>query len=1064
MRHAELSIVNLVNASLRRRASIITIVLALLIAPAILPAVTAGEGDPLTCQIQVDWVDRDDFYMSAAHGYSIQFSRNLTALDTDNISVTWSHNNASGGVIEANASLLNGSGRILNAENASVARLVLDEMPEFSDEISISVGGNGSAAICQRDVRTTVWNQPIADHEITLDTTWSLEQKNDSADTSYDLVFSGRGWQQRVGTLLESNELGDGLLTIVTDDGSTEMEIQLLLDRVWLNETADGGELKSQVFEMFGNGSMAFVTTDEMGVETNLTLNVTNSYIIRSLDHGATAESIRIEAFGQMATAGNNDNESINLTGDVSLFLLETEHENGSRTMQFFEFQAMADLTMESDDFRFDIDLQEFLMRERWEGDERTDQYSLMRGDGAFDLRVSEGNGTMDVNGTVDQFWFETENGSTIQTRIYSDGDISGDVEGELGFILDVIESGTEQNSNGTSYDVNVIRQESWLNISSVTVFGQDFTDLEAEHNLTYNYEVPAEHWSNRTVMYRYVEDDGRVNDERPERSPIELNLTAPDDDAVIGDANVTRETGVVPEELRAGDEVVLDAGDILTLRIVAATADVIIRDGHEIQVVRWSGVYSGPDGYGESGGTATGAVGNIGVLAGLVVEVSRNATFDIAGENISFIEQQALARVLSPSIINAGGNTDPKAASVSWYEGELTTEGGVAHLEVVVDDPDWNMRSVSADLSAIGLGTVELSDVGLDGDRVIHDDIWTAKVEHEGLDWGNISVPLTITDAWTSVQTDATQFVDNLAPRLLSFTPSPNSVHRGENISVEATAFDGHGVAAVAVDMRASGGALHNLSESAGVWSGTVLIPDGFSPGPHSLTVRLEDSDGAWRETTVMLGSGEGSSDGGSTIPVTPVTILNDGPRLSNVQLLRYNKTVESVLIPDVGDAVISHVLSVYVYDADGVQTVQVRLGPAAPVGQSSDWLLMRDDGTQGDLVAGDGNYSITIIPRSSMPAGTVDIEIRGLDTYLESTPGADRTFQITLGAGSGGGGGDPSDTLAFLSGPIIIIALFILLLIGAVVAVVFMLRSSEFGDGDEGVNDGSGDLFGPA
>jgi hypothetical protein len=253
-------------------------------------------------------------------------------------------------------------------------------------------------------------------------------------------------------------------------------------------------------------------------------------------------------------------------------------------------------------------------------------------------------------------------------------------------------------------------------------------------------------------------------------------------------------------------------------------------------------------------------------------------------------------------------------------------------------------------------------------------------------------------------------------------------------------------------------------LSESAGVWSGTVLIPDGFSPGPHSLTVRLEDSDGAWRETTVMLGSGEGSSDGGSTIPVTPVTILNDGPRLSDVQLLRYNKTVESVLIPDVGDAVISHVLSVYVYDADGVQTVQVRLGPAAPVGQSSDWLLMRDDGTQGDLVAGDGNYSITIIPRSSMPAGTVDIEIRGLDTYLESTPGADRTFQITLGAGSGGGGGDPSDTLAFLSGPIIIIALFILLLIGAVVAVVFMLRSSEFGDGDEGVNDGSGDLFGPA
>ncbi len=1062
MRWAELSIVNRESRSRQHSVSLILLVLSLLIAPATLSAVSGGQGEPLTCQIQVDWVDRNDFYMSASHAYSIQFSRNISVEESNNISISWSHTNSTGEVIEANSSVLNGSGSILSAQNASEARLLLEEMPEFGDEISISAGQNGSAAICQRDIRTTVWNQPIADHEITLDTTWSLEQQNDSADTSYDLVFSGRGWQQRVGTLLESNELGEGLLTIVTDDGATEMEIQLLLDRVWLNETADGGELTSQVFEMFGNGSMIFVSTDELGVATNLTLNVTNSYIIRSLDHGATAESMRIEASGQMATEGNNDNESINLNGDVSLFLLETEHENGSRTLQFFEFQAMADLTMESDDFRFDIDLEEFLMRERWEGDQRTDQYSLMRGDGAFDFRVSEGNGSMDVNGTVDEFWFETANGSTVQTRIYSDGDISGDVEGELGFILDVIETGTEQNSNGTSYEVNVIRQESWLNISSVTVFGQDFTDLEAEHNLTYNYEVPAEHWGNRTVMYRYVEDDGRINDERPELSPIELNLSAPDDEAVIGDANVTRETGVVPEELRPGDEVVLDAGDILTLRVVASSADVITRDGHDIQVIRWSGVYSGADGYGESGGTATGAIGNTGVLAGLVVEVSRNATFEIDGENISFIEQQALARVLSPSIISAGENSDPEVTSVSWYEGVLTSEGGVAHLEVVVDDPDWNMRSVSADLSAIGLGTVELSDVGLNGDRVIHDDIWTAKVEHEGLDWGNITVPLTITDAWTSVELDANQFVDNLAPRLLSFSPSPNSVHRGENITVEATAFDGHGVASVAVDLRSAGGALHNLSEAGGVWSGTVLIPDGFSPGPHSLTVRLEDSDGAWRETTVMVGNGGNVGD--STIPVTPVTILNDGPRLSDVQLLRDNKTVELILIPDAGDEVSLHVLSVYVYDADGVQTVQVRLGPAAPVGQSSDWLLMRDDGTQGDAVAGDGNYSITIIPRSSMPAGKVDIEIRGLDTYLESTPGADRTFSIILGTDSGGGGSDPSDALAFLSGPIIIISLFILLLIGAGVAVVFMLRNSEFGDGDDGTNDGSGDLFGPA
>ncbi len=1023
---------------------LIAVVLGLLLAPASLSMVGADGNDPLTCQIRVDWVDHEDSGMASAHGYSVLFSRPLAAAEAANLSLSWNHTDDAAAVIDANTTLLNGS------SNQSLVRIVVGEMPEFGDEIALSVGESGGVPLCQRDVRATVWNQPIADHEITLDTTWSLEQENDSADTRYDLLFTGRGWQKRTGTLLESNELGDGLLTIVTDDGETAMRIQLLLDRVWLNETADGGELQTQVFEMFGNGSMEFVTIDEVGVATNLTLNVTNSYIIRSLDHGATAESMRIEASGQMSTQGDNDNQSLSLIGEVSLFLLETAHENGSRTLQFFEFQAMADLTMESDDFRFDIDLEAFLMRERWEGDERTDQYTLMRGDGAFDFRVSEGNGTIDVNGTVDQFWFESENGSMVQTRIYSDGDISGDVEGELGFILDVIETGTEQNATGVSHDVNVIREESWLNISSVTVFGQDFTDLEAEHNLTYRYEVPLEHWDNRTVMYRYVEDDGRVNDERPERSPIERPLDAPDDDAVIGDANVTHETGVVPEHLRAGDEMVLDGGDLMTLHVIADGTGLITRDGHDINVTRWNGTYGG------NGGSANGAVANSGVLAGLVVEVNRNVTFDIDGENISFIEQQALARVLSPTIISAGENTEPQAVSVSWYEGSLTTEGGVAHLEVVVDDPDWNMRSVSADLSAIGLGTIELSDVGLNGDRVIHDDVWTARVEHDGLQWGNITVPLTITDAWTSTESNATQFVDDLAPRLLSFTPSPDAVHRGDNITVSATAVDGHGVASVAVDLRGAGGALFELTESNGVWVGTVALPDGLAPGPQSLNIRLEDSEGSWRETTVMLGTGS------ERVPVTPVIILNDGPRLSDVRLSRDNESVESILIPATGDAALAHVLSVQVYDADGVQTVQVRLGPAAPVGQSTDWLLMLDDGTNGDAVAGDGNFSITVIPRSSMPSGTVEIEIRGLDTYLESTPGSERTFEITLGVAGSGGIGDPSDALAFMSGPVIIIALVVLLLIGAGIAIVVMLRNSEFGD-DAGGGSGDGDLLGP-
>ena len=70
-------------------------------------------------------------------------------------------------------------------------------------------------------------------------------------------------------------------------------------------------------------------------------------------------------------------------------------------------------------------------------------------------------------------------------------------------------------------------------------------------------------------------------------------------------------------------------------------------------------------------------------------------------------------------------------------------------------------------DLSEFGLGIITLSDSGLNGDEIIQDSIWTAKINHEGLEFGNLSVPVNMDDLWTDVQTTAYVEISNLAPRI---------------------------------------------------------------------------------------------------------------------------------------------------------------------------------------------------------------------------------------------------------------------------------------------------------
>ena len=54
-----------------------------------------------------------------------------------------------------------------------------------------------------RTVNVTFWNQPLADHEITITTDWTLrhEIENETSE-EYVLEFAGQGWQRRAAGIL----------------------------------------------------------------------------------------------------------------------------------------------------------------------------------------------------------------------------------------------------------------------------------------------------------------------------------------------------------------------------------------------------------------------------------------------------------------------------------------------------------------------------------------------------------------------------------------------------------------------------------------------------------------------------------------------------------------------------------------------------------------------------------------------------------------------------------------------------------------------------------------------
>ncbi|MBJ32408.1 MAG: hypothetical protein CMB69_00270 [Euryarchaeota archaeon] len=1008
----------------RARQALVILVTLLLSTQASL--VLAEEETQTTCAVLVDW-DIEEHWdggwnvtFDVLHRYLVIFDPPFTGGDTPT-SVTVSveqHRDDIQIADNTNASYINAGGEI---------DIILDTEPEFGDNIQISV--TTSEATCSRELSITRWNQPMADHEITRETTWNME----GTEQDNNIDFEGRGWQKRTGDILESNELGNGTLLLDSMDGTQGLMLALNLETIWLNETYDGVELLNQDFEMRGNGSLFLNTTEEDGEGSSgfsVDVDVHEVLVLRSWQEGSSTERFLIDGTGWLSFNGGDNNSSEGGFGQLSSFYWETWDEDDRRRLQHLQLEANATLRLDSGaNEYFSFDLDEFRILERWEDGIREEQHSLILGGGDFGFLIDDDFFEVEVNGTIPLIHFETMGGETIADTIRLDGTYDGDAEGSFGLIRRIVDSGTQENATGVMFEVDKIENEFWFNVSA-TPIGPITEDWQAEHNLTYEYTVPQVDWWNRTIRYQYIEDNGTVNNEYPESSPIIVQAQQPEANRIF-ENHISRETGSAPEILVPGDSFALVGNNALILSVDVMSIVDGEMDGHNVTLAEWIGDYGGNT-------YASGSVVNEGPLAGLLNEVYRwiDISFDENGssENLAFVEHQSVDRVLSPSVISEEENTPPALLSVGFREGRLLTEGDSAHLEVLVYDFDTDVTAVSIDLTDIGLGIVELSDTGLLGDHTIHDDIWTALVIYDGLEHGIIETSVTIDDFWVSIVEESSIEITNAAPRMLSLQFSPESVVRGDIVDVTVTAVDGHGVESVAVDLLGVGGELSQLIENNGEWIGQFTVPAGMSPGERTIPIRITDGDG---ETVIS----EHTHAGGFPIDAPKLTIENEAPIIGAIGIIREGETVDTVHVPSSGDP-ITHFLEVAIDDPDGVSSAQAKIGRLAPIGSSEAWLLMVDDGTGGDRISGDGIYTLSFDVRTTLPEGNMTIEVRATDTYLSTTPYNEQQQTLELERLISGGSG--GNWITNNSMTLVAVGLVLLLLIGAT-AVAISMRNSE-------------------
>jgi hypothetical protein len=846
----------------------------------------------------------------------------------------------------------------------------------------------------------------MADHEVTTTTAWSLEQNYQTEDgnQSFMLLFEGNGWQQRIGEVLNSYELGNGTLTTSENTENSTTIFDLDFESFWKNETVTSGVLTSQVIQARGTGDI-ILQLEEDGLVTTVNGTVVDALLNRSNIDNVVTERLRLEAFGSLLVDGEDDGARFDVDGEISLLLLETIDIDGVRVLEHTQIEATADMLLTDDGSEFNLELDQFETLERWENGVRVDHLVLTRGDGTFGFEDEEENSSMVVNGTVHTFHNRVEDGITLIDDVHVDGTLSGDVQGTFGVLQTIEETGTQRNHTLVEHDVNVIHSETWFNVTGIG--GSNFfggSGAGSYYNNSYIYQATNADWNNRTVRLVWTETgpDPSNGDERPERSPIEQEPTPPQVEEALGNISVGREAGFAPVPMETGDVVRLLAQDGIVLTVTAGQETIEPRDAKNLSVIEWTGVYS--DGV---SGTAFGSIVHKGPLMGLLASTTRSFEIEFGdnGELALLNESQAVDAILSPSIVSADDNTAPQILDLSLTEGLVFGEGASpSRLVAVVEDTDWNVVSVNVDLSSVGLGTVSMNDRGLDGDQTIGDNQWTTMVSVQGLEVGDVSISVAVIDEWGETDTLSTNMtVENQAPRILSAAITPETVVRGGAAVLSLDVLDYHGVDSIVVDLRQYGGE-ETQCIKLDVWTCELVIPNGMTPGVQLLTVRLVDNLGATILVTKTQAS-EHHFQPSSTDVDLAVTVENTPPTLTLI-------TTEAL---ERGDSNSEQGIEIRVEDPDGILLVRADLGVLKPLGQTGRWVTLYDNGQGLDKVANDGIYTATASIRTSTPISTHEIFLQASDSFGDATPPTSYIVFVEKAdqGGLGSGGDDSSVTL---------------------------------------------------
>ncbi len=867
---------------------------------------------------------------------------------------------------------------------------------DWNDIITVSVSITHYAEqeldepmMVEREFEVGTWNQPMDDHEIMLETTWLLDQIYNTSEgpQGFNLNFTGQGWQQRIGDTIESWELGNGSISFLesTDLGSNNLSLDL--ESIWKNETIQSGILTSQVFEAVGSGVLHIISMED-DVNTSIIVEVTNAELNRSIINQVISERLKIDANGVLnISSQESENSSFAVNGDIGVFYLETWDENGVRRFYDQRFEAIADMIIIDDGSRLDIDVNTLNSGETWNDGVRTSQIEEVVGSGTFGFSESDNESSVNVNGTIYQFHTKSEQGITLVDDIHIDGVITGDVQGDFGVVRGIELTGMQANATGIEFPVNVIHEESWFNLTGIN--GGNFFDgagIGATHNQTWDYQVIYSDWENRTVRLVWEESgaDSSSGEEFPERSPIEKEPEPPEVEEALGNLTVSRETGLMPIPMHPGDKIRLDGQEGLTLVVTAEAVTNDPRDGHNFHVVSWSGVYEGSE-----SGTATGAIIDEGPLKGLISSVSRVLAipFGEEGNLANFTETQLLTRVISPAVVTAEENSAPIISGLYLLEGLVVSEGGsVATLVAEVSDVDWNLEQVTVDLTPIGGSIVVMNDRGIDGDAAIGDDKYSTLIVVPGLEVGDFTLAIEAQDSFDSISSSTGQItVVNQAPRLTSAEILPNQGPRGTNMVVNVEAYDGHGVSEISIDLQEYGGGLFELVENSGIWTTMLIVPEGMSPGKQTLEFVTVDGLGKVGLNTVWLNGQRSTSHpygphfipDDEAIPIE-ITVENSPPLFNIPSPIKYTRPESSTTV----------VFEVEILDSDGITNARANLGVFAPLSAQTGWVVMNDNGINGDAVPGDGIYSVELSLRTSTPIGTHEILIQAIDGFDVATP----------------------------------------------------------------------------